>query len=66
MTINGVSAISGRHPDLAALRVDRWAHWVEINGQPVRTPQGGIVTYPDRHAAVFSAKCIARKRECDL
>lgn len=56
-TVGGVSAVSGPHPDTG-----EHAHWIEVDGKPVRMPQGGVDTHPTRHAAVFAAKCAARRR----
>jgi len=54
-----VSAVSGPHPDLPQIS----SHWIEVAGMPRRMPQGGIDTYPNRHCAIFAAKCLARRLE---
>jgi len=50
-------AKSGTHPDVKT----RETHWVEKNGQPLRMPQGGVVTYRSREEAEFAARCMTRK-----
>ncbi len=46
-----VRAVSGMHPDTGS----RFTHWVEVNGEPVRMPQGGVDTFRNRHGAEFAA-----------
>lgn len=50
-----VSVISARHPD----GLDRYVHFIELEGVPVRTSKGEVETYPDRAAAVFAAKFLS-------
>ena len=47
-----IKAVSGMHPDVGR----EFTHWVEINGEPVRMSQGGIITYFWRHEAEYVAK----------
>jgi hypothetical protein len=54
----GFAAVSAPHPDLEDGRL---VHYVELDGEPIRTSQGGIDTYPSRSAAVFAAKTKARR-----
>jgi len=54
----GFAAISAPHPELEDGRL---VHYVEREGEPVRTSQGGIDTYPSRCAAIFAAKTKARR-----
>jgi len=54
-----VTACSGPHPDLPDTP-DR-THWVEVNGAPVRMPQGGVETYATRAEAIYAAKAKAAK-----
>jgi hypothetical protein len=57
MKTHTVEAVSGMHPDTGS----RFTHWVEINGEPVRMSQGGIITYFWRHEAEFVAKAKDRR-----
>lgn len=56
-----VTAHTGNHPELLELGIKTLAHWVEIDGNPVRMPQGGIDTYPNAEAAQFAARCTQRR-----
>ena len=47
-----IKAVSGIHPDSGR----GFTHWVEINGEPVRMSQGGIITYHYIWEAEFAAK----------